>query len=286
MRGHKKNKLRLEQIHPRLQHVRRKRRRSHLRRWAGLVLMLLLGLGGWISYPYFREWLSQQSYFNITGITFSGLERVSESEISALLPPLKGKNLFSLDMPWLEKQLEQHSWVEKADLHRHLPAGLLIEIHERQPVALVNCGDLWAIDRSGVILPLEGERGEIDLPIINAGIGPELKAGVATSDLRVLVLLPQIAALQKRLPEIWGAISEVSWDEKGQIEIYVFRNSARVLLGEKPTWQQMLNFYTFLIYQGRRSGIEDITFVDLRFHEQVVVRRTTIQPDSIISKRI
>lgn len=251
----------------------------------GLSLAALTAAGAWFGYPYLWDYLSHQNYFNVNRVTFQGLEQVREEELRSVLegpPPVIGSNLFALNLSRLEEELEKHPWIENAVLHRRLPNHLLIEINERKPVALYSMDGLWALDIHGVALPLDVDRGGVDLPILNFSVRRDgiqqiqpIQGGDTLRDVRLVELLGKLEALRRRLPPLWESFSELTLTEGGDVEAYAFRQSAKVLLGGSPGWRQMLNFYTFIIYQGRRAGIEDIEFVDLRFRNQVVVRRTT-----------
>lgn len=257
-----------------------RRRRKWVNAGIALSLVGLVCAGGWIAYPYLWNYLCSLSYFKVTRIIFNGLQKVQEKELRALLPQIGGVNLFTLDFETLEAKLECHPWVKHASCHRLLPDKLRIDIQEREPVALLSRAGLWAADIQGVVLPLDSNRGALDLPLVNIGSGPVITPGAALGDSQVVAILPKLHALQRRLPDLWRSILEVSWNEKGEIELLAFDLPSRVLVGKEITWRQMLNFYTFLIYQGRRAGIEDIAFVDLRFWGQVVVRRNTTAADS------
>jgi len=247
-----------------------------------ILLVLLAGAAG--TGFYFREtirdYVCTSSYLAITRITFTGLAGVREAELRDLLGPVGGTNLMALDAVAAQARLESHPWVARARLHRHLPGRLRVEITERRPVALLSHGSLWALDASAVALPVDPQRGMLDLPLVHLDLERNPEPGLALPGERLTSLLPGLEALRRRLPHLWSAISEVSWDSLGQLEMVALNHPARVLVGKEATWKQMRNLYTFIVYQGRRSGTEDVEFVDLRFPGQVVVRRAPAQEDS------
>jgi len=280
LKAHKRR----QKLHRRLVHKRlspqARRRRKLLRLIASLTLLSLLIAGGLIAYPHVRNAICTSPYFNISEITYVGLDRVSRQELSDRLPRLTGVNSFTLDLEQLEAQVECHPWVADAQLRRQLPRELIIEIREREPVALLSRSGLWAADASGVILPLDAPRGELNYPVVNLPPGPTPSPGLALAETSIVELLPKLRALQRRLPQLWEMISEVSWDAKGQIELLAFDNAAKVLLGKDMTFQQMLGLYAFLLHEGQRKGISDIECIDLRFWGQVVVKRLPAETDS------
>lgn len=255
---------------------RRAKRRGS--RWAGslaiaLALMSLALMGGWMVYPNVWQYLASQDAFRLEEIYIKGGDHLDQTELEALLPDIIGVNLLAIDLAIVESVLLQHPWVSEARAHRRLPNRLVITVYEKDPQALVTGEGLWALDRGGKLLPLNRWQGTLDLPLVRLSATGDLKAGSAVSDPRLLDLGIRLQALRRRLPDVWQMISEVTWDDQGQIIFYASCSRTRILLGREPNWQQMLNFYSFLIYQGRYSGMDDIEFVDLRFQGQVIVRR-------------
>lgn len=254
---------------------RTKRRGS---RWAGslaiaLALMALLLLGGWLVYPNALQYLASQEAFRLEEISISCGEHLNQSELQALLPEIIGVNLLVIDLGVVENALLLHPWVKEARARRRLPDRLVITVYEKEPVALVAGESLWALDRTGKLLPLDAWQGALSLPLVRLTSQDNLKAGGVINDKRLLDLGMRLQALRRRLPDVWQMISEVTWDEQGQVILYASCSRTRILLGTEPSWQQVLNFYSFLVYQGCNSGMDDIAFVDLRFRGQVIVRR-------------
>jgi cell division protein FtsQ len=247
-------------------------------RWVGslaiaLALMTLLLLGGWFVYPSVWLYLASQDTFLLEEINLLGGEHLNQSELQALLPEIIGVNLLVIDLGVVENALLQHPWVKEARARRRLPDRLVITVSEKEPVALVAGENLWALDRAGKLLPLDAWQGALSLPLVRLTSRGNLQVGGVINDKRLLDLGMRLQALRRRLPDVWQMISEVTWDEQGQVILYASCSRTRILLGTEPSWQQILNFYSFLVYQGFYSGMDDIAFVDLRFRGQVIVRR-------------
>lgn len=238
-----------------------------------LFLVILLLIGGWWTYPYLWRYMSRQDAFKISEIIIRNAGGLDEAVLRVLLPPVEGQNLFAVDLRKVEEALRQHPWVENVKLHRHLPRKLVISVTEKTPAALICTERIWAVDRAGTLLPLENWSGTLDLPLVKFAGQKGHKAGQVISDGRVLGLLPRLQGLKRRLPQLWQMISEIAWDEKGQLILYASGSRTRILLGTQPCWQQMCNLYSFLLFEGSRSGLENIRFVDLRFRGQVIIRR-------------
>lgn len=235
-----------------------------------IALLLVVGI---ITFPSIKEYLEHQEVFRISEVIFRGAEALDESQLQKLIPPVEGANLFSIDLNVIKAKINQYPWVKEAVLSRRLPDELVVEVIPKEPLVLIGTNALWVLDVQGTLLPLNGYQGTLDLPLLKVPIPAKVKSGEVLNDERIHFLLPRLEALQKRLPDLWTLISELWWDDQGQLWAYVSGSRTRILLGERANWQQMVNFYSFLIYQGRHLGMDDIKFVDLRFRRQIIVRR-------------
>lgn len=273
-------KKRARMVAPRRPASRSRRRRLLSSLLIAIFLVLGLVIGGWMGYPYLWAYISHPDRFKIEKIVFQGCEQVEESELRRLLPPIEGVNLFAVDLKNVRERLCRHPWLLDVSLHRRLPDRLLIRVTERKPAAIVNTDRLYALDRHGIVLHLDNWKGPLDLPIVRVKAAGELKPGSKLKEERASSLLPGLESLRRRLPDLWGAISEAYWDNEGQLYLLAFNRPTPILLGENPSWRQMLNFYSFLNYQGHRWGMDDVNFVDLRFPGQVIIRRDESSHDS------
>lgn len=240
---------------------------------AALLMLIALIAGGWLLYPQAWRFLSQQQAFRIREVSFQNVSHIEESDLRALLPAVEGVNLFAVNLEEIKTAVGKHPWVNEAELYRRFPSKLVISITERNPVALLNGNRVWAVDREGTLLSPDEWNGSLDLPLINVSLSPEQKAGDTVVQKPLRKVLIGLEALRRRLPEMWLMISEVSWDSSGQVSLYASSSHTNILLGSDPQWQQLVRFYSFLIYEGGTAGLEDIVLVDLRFRENVIVRR-------------
>ncbi len=239
-----------------------------------LTLVLLFGVLAGKAVPRFWNWLGRQPIFTVTAVTWEGVRNLDPKHLQAELPEISGENLFRIDLDAVRSAVLKHPWIADVKLHRRLPDELVIQVRERVPVAVINGGKLWGIDRGGILLPLENWRGVLDLPLVDYPLPDQPQPGsiIGAEDLHQA--LGTLNRIRERLPELWEMISEVSWDGNNQLIFYASQTRTRILVGRRPRWEQILNFYSFMIYEGGRSQMDDVASVDLRFPGQVIVKRT------------
>ncbi|MFH1862361.1 MAG: FtsQ-type POTRA domain-containing protein [bacterium] len=216
-------------------------------------------------------WITDLGLFRIRNVSVSGLHASQEAEFRALLQGLQGQGLLLLNLDDLEARLSHFPWAEEVVITRKLPSSLQVNVVERRPVTILKADCRWAVDANGVLLPLERWQGSVDFPLLDCGLNTEPKTGAVLSNFRALKVLPILAALQIRLPDLWYSISEVTWDQNEQLILYMNYRPMKVLFGRHPDWRKMLNLYSFLAYAEYHSILDDITAIDLRFDDNVVV---------------
>jgi cell division septal protein FtsQ len=74
--------------------------------------------------------------------------------------------MFAVKPAVAEKAIAGNCWIRKVRVARHFPDKLVIAVEEREPIALVNAGRIFYLDKEGVLLPLfKGTYSE--LPVIS-----------------------------------------------------------------------------------------------------------------------
>jgi cell division septal protein FtsQ len=272
-----KRNQRLSRLEQRIS--KQKKSSGNLKRTILLSTISSIIAGGYFAYQPVWNYLCHQSFFNIKEVTISGNPHIDNQYLLSLLPPIKGQNLLGVDSDYIKGTLALHPWIKDNQVHKRLPDRLTIAIVERKPLALVNADRLLAMDNEGVLLPLESRQGSVDVPLLICPRGTILHIGQTVNDKRIQTILPTLEALRLQLPELWELISEVSWDDRDQVVMISTLSRAPIVFGKKPTWEQMINLYSFLQFEGRRSDLMKLNSMDLRFSGQVVIKRNPTEAE-------
>jgi cell division protein FtsQ len=97
--------------------------------------------------------------FGISDIRISGEHRVSVDAIRNALGFKMGQPIFSVDVGQVRSNLRKLPWVQDAEVHKHYPGSISVNVIEKLPFALwlTNQDKLFVIARSGaVIAPADG----------------------------------------------------------------------------------------------------------------------------------
>jgi cell division protein FtsQ len=206
--------------------------------------------------------------FAVREVYAEGRIRTDPEALRAKLGIVVGQPILTVDPTAMRARLEQLPWVEQASVERLLPDRVEVRLVERQPLALWQRTDRFAlIDRGGAIIApdiaaLDG-LGEVP-----DGADPHADLSIRWGQLRVLVgeqaprHAAQLFALLSTEPALWARVAAATWvgDRRWTLRL---DNRIDVLLPER----NVLQAWRFLAQKAREEALLEraISVVDLRF---------------------
>lgn len=122
------------------------------------------------------DFLIHCDHFRITDIYITGNDRISSQEIKDMAQVHTGKNVLSLNMAKIRKHLVASPWIVDAEVSRELPDKMHIDIQENKPLAVLDLGRKFLINRNGEIFKEWRPEDSVSLPLVT---------GLAFSDINV-----------------------------------------------------------------------------------------------------
>ncbi len=111
-------------------------------------------------------------YFQIRETLVRGCKELTEKDVLAVaaLPP--GANLLACNLEKTAQSIRRNPWIKEVFVGRELPDRIVIEVRERQPIAVLKHQDgLFLVDRDGLRFKrLEG-ADDVDLPVLTGSEG-------------------------------------------------------------------------------------------------------------------
>jgi len=160
--------------------------------------------------------LLKSPLFEVRCLEVKGNKLLSGEEIKEVSGIKLGDNIFKLDFEEAGMKIKRLPMVKDVYIERHLPAGIVIEVEERNPVSLLATETgLAVVDADGVYL----REGSIDgkLPVIT-GVNAKLPPpGHRIDDGGLDTAL---AVLARLTPEVVCRLSEIHVDERHRVYIY------------------------------------------------------------------
>jgi cell division protein FtsQ len=110
--------------------------------------------------------LSTLAFFHVRRVVFEGMRYTPRAEAIALLKVDTLQSVWQ-EMAPLAARLEAHPLVAAVQVERQLPGTILVQVTEREPVALVRRADgrLDPVDGNGYRLPIDPARVPMDVPL-------------------------------------------------------------------------------------------------------------------------
>ncbi|HJT39772.1 MAG TPA: cell division protein FtsQ/DivIB [Sphingobium sp.] len=240
--------------------------------WAivGIVLAVAGGIAALLGLPAMAEQkaaeIAANAGFEVQKVEVRGVERMDELPVYNIALGQVDRSMLSLDLPKVRDEMLHLGWVKDARISRRLPDTLVVDIVERDPVAVwQHDGQLHLIDVQGVVLQTVSAGAMPDLPLV---VGPS--ANLQTAGLNKL--MENAPALK---PMLAGAtwVGNRRWDLR-------FQSGETLSLpeGEKPSATALVNF-------ARMDGVNrllgrGIVKFDMRDPDRFVLRLPEGQADA------
>lgn len=217
------------------------------------IIALVLIIGGVI-------FVKKLSYFRITDIEV--IENNRPSQLKARLPIglIEGKNIFEVDLAELSQNIKKEfPEIREVKASRHLPNKLILQLIRRVPVAQINLGGYFLVDKQGFTLPEKRFFPFDGFPIIDGAA-----KGESLTNLKMaLSLLEKIASFKGLEGQRVTKIEIASPKDFS----FFFEDGLKVIIGEGDFNQKLEDLALFLPELQRRSEVE---YIDLRFKEPIV----------------
>lgn len=242
-----------------------------------LTTALLLGWGlSWVV-PRVPGALAEMDWFRVRGVRVEGVRYLTAGEVesAAAVPP--DANLWD-DPRLVAARVRAHPLVRDARVRRRIPGTLVVRVEEREPVGLVPTPTLAPVDREGRLLPLDPVRHRLDLPVIR----PERSGRGAPEPAAIAAAARAASRLSELDPAFWSQVSVVTAD--GSRAVVVEWGDPAVRLRFRTPIAAVRLREAMAVLDDARAAAADTaagptggqppTTLDLRFADQVVVRRS------------
>jgi len=103
---------------------------------------------------------------SVRSVSVKGNRLVAAEEVLMQCGLSGTTGLLEVNSAAVSAALARNPWIEEARCVKRLWGKIVIEIRERVPVAIVNAGEVFLVDRYGRIIPVE-PKTQYDLPLVN-----------------------------------------------------------------------------------------------------------------------
>jgi cell division protein FtsQ len=252
------------------QRVGRSRRRRHRRAaaWRRAVPATALGVFTLGVLAAAGAWLLSTPRFAVVAVEVRGASRVPPERILEVSGIVHGTSLWRVDPAQVRARLEALPEIRRADVVRELPNRVSILVEERRPFTLVHAARLHWLDEDGRLLGEEKNAVATEVPVISGLSEDELAGMRSAPGPRARAAITLIRALLRTGSTLASEISEIDMSRSEGPVLYTV-DGIEVRLGTEE-WEERLARLEGVLAQVATG---DVQGVDLRFRDQVVLKR-------------
>ncbi|MDE2407689.1 MAG: cell division protein FtsQ/DivIB [Xanthomonadaceae bacterium] len=177
------------------------------------------------------------------------LQRVDRAQLQATVMPLARRGFFAVNLGDVQQAVKRLPWVERAEVRKHWPDVLEVQIREFKPFA--RWGEQRLLSEHGELFPV----GKLQVP---AGM-PQLDGPEAR--------VPEVVALYhqagKQLAGVGGVLG-VALDRRGSWSV-TLRDGTRLVLGRNDPQLRLERFAALLPQLQAMNGTRRLQRADLRY---------------------
>ena len=195
------------------------------------------------------------SFFNIKYIQVVGNHKMDYNKLVKTSMCIEGENIFKINKKLGEESLNRLPYIKQSKIKRKLPKGIIIEIQEREEVAIIPyIGSFVYIDEEGYILSIGEKNGEIKLPqifgldLINLEAGENLFEQLEDDNVMDFIVLSKQAKLL-------SLMKYINFSDNNNIRIEL-NNGIKIVFGPIDNIKYKLNFLLKILEDVEKKGID------------------------------
>jgi cell division septal protein FtsQ len=241
---------------------------------ASLLLLMVAGivsLSAALAHSYYA--LEEAPWPRLESIQITGLKRIERNDVLNALKVPRNTNILTLRMSQLAKRVEALPWVRSGVVRLDLPSRLVVEIVEREPLAVVYTDAFYLLDT-------EGKLFQQVSPDSHAGL--LLVTGMASSDFRKKDILAEepLMALKELLKALekaqgWLPLSHISqchWQREIGFTLYTTQRAIPIQFGWDGFDAKLSRLQRVVDALVSRDWWDLVTRIDMDYKNRVYVK--------------
>lgn len=191
---------------------------------AALATVAALGAVGY-------HFVTTSPRFAVTDVEIRGAHHLAPDAIRAALPVRAGDNVFAASLDTITRDLLGDPWIASASAHRVLPHTIVVELHERTPVAVVDLDGLYLVEADGHPFK-RAELADGDgagLPVITGVMRAAYTSDPEGAATTVRGALAALATWQSSAAR--PSIGEIHVDPHGAVTFHTYDHATAIQLG-------------------------------------------------------
>lgn len=227
----------------------------------GFCLIVIIGAG--FSRLYYT--LLDAPWLKVEEIETAGLKKLDRVQVLNAMGVARGECILNLRLGPIVERLREIPAVKSASVHLDLPGRLVVDISEREPLAVLGGGDLYLVDDDGLLFARSRPEDNRYLPLITGICGPNVKEGDFIPAQHLSRVKELIAALHGTRG--WLAATstiECQWNPGG-FTLVMGERGVPVEVGQDKFSQKLARLKEVVGVLKQRQWTELVTRIDLDY---------------------
>jgi cell division septal protein FtsQ len=237
---------------------------------------IALGLAGvslmaGIIYLGFRV-VGSTTFFRLTNIEVSSAKRLTRDEILALVGVQSGQDLARLNLKRMGEQLALNPWVETVRIHRYFPDRLSISVTEREPLAIVNMGFIYYLDKKGTVFKVLNQGDRLDYPVVTGFSEEDMNTNPTGTREALKTTCELLRILREKGAFILADVSEIHYDKGYGFTLFTNSGALPVKVGSGDFAGKIDRFAR--VYKDLMAQRASLHYIDLDYIDKIVVKKS------------
>ena len=217
------------------------------------------------------RWVKYYYNFDNKKFHFSDTTILDKRNYTSLLDHMSQEELRGIKVSKLNKVIEKHPYVEATRISNRYPDIIMIEIVERQPIAILEIDPLTMIDSNGYVLPSKDNFKNIDLPILAniGGLENTMNFGEKSTSKVINKAVSWLSYIKKYHSYLYRNISELKVSSSDELELILSDYPTKIFLGQKKVKSRINSLLKFE-EKLKTNKITDYNYLDLRYDNQII----------------
>jgi cell division septal protein FtsQ len=231
----------------------------------------ILALTGAFSYGCYKA-VSSVTLFSLKNIEVSRTKHLTRDEILGLSGVEPGKDMLRMNLKLMGESLLQNPWVETVRINRYFPDSVSISITEREPVAIVNMGFIYYLDRKGNVFKVLNQGDKLDFPVITGFSEEEIGADPKGTREALVSSCDLLKILREKGAFILADVSEIHYDKGYGFTLFTASGALPVKVGSGDFPAKVERFAR--IYRDLMVQLPTIHYIDLDYNDKIIVKKS------------
>lgn len=216
--------------------------------------------------------LNSTTFFKLKNIEVSSAKRLTRDEILGLAGVEPGKDLLRMNLKRMGEHILQNPWVETVRVNRYFPDGISISITEREPLAVLNMGFIYYLDKNATVFKVLNHGDKLDYPVVTGFSEDELTNDPKGTKEALKSTCELLKILREKGAFILADVSEIHYDKGYGFTMFTASGALPVKIGSGEFAPKLERFAR--IYRDLMNQSSALQYIDLDYNDKIIVKKS------------